>query len=493
MTFEEYRQYDAVGLAQLVQKGAVQPIELIEIAIARAEAVNPAIHAISYKLYDLARTMAHAVDAEAPFAGVPFLIKELGIHVKDTPMRRGSAGYRNYISDADSVLTRKFRSSGLTFLGKSNTPEFGLTPYTEPQAYGPTRNPWNTEHTAGGSSGGSGAGVAAGIVPIATASDGGGSIRIPASCNGLFGIKPSRGRLSLGMQAGEWWSGAVVEGCVSRSVRDSAVFLDVMSGNAPGELYLTPPQQRPYAQEVATPPGALRIGFSNKHTLGHTTHPECLRAVEQTVKLLETLGHRVEEVNLPYEEKDLTETFLMMVVGECAADLEELSRFLGRKVRLRDVETTTYSLHLLGKAFKAKDFAWQKRNWNDLARRMGVFHQSWDLLLTPTVSLPPFKIGALQPAGSELSALRIINTFGLSSLLKQMIAPLADKTFSYIPHTAIANMTGQPSMSVPLHWTDDHLPVGVMFTAALGREDVLFRLAGQLEEAQPWFDKTPPL
>jgi len=493
MTFTEYRKFDALGLVELVKEREVTPLELTEIAIARAEAVNPAINAITFKMYDLARQMAKNTDFSTPFAGVPFLIKELGIHIKGTPLRRGCKGFQKYVSTEDSILTQKFRAGGFTFLGRTNTPEFGLTPYTESKFFGPARNPWNTKCTVGGSSGGSGAAVAAGIAPIATASDGGGSIRIPASCNGLFGIKPSRGRVTLGNPAGEWWSGAVVEGCVSRSVRDSAAFLDWVIGNEVGELYLTKLPERPYAHEAQTDPKSLKIGFSNKHTLGHEIHPECIKATENAAKLLESLGHKVEEVALPYQKEDLTEVFLMMVVAEVAADLEELSKHLGRKARPSDVETTTYALNLLGRTFSAKDFTIQKRRWNDLARRMGAFHQKYDLLLTPTLSMPPFEIGALQPSATEITSLNLINKLGLGSALKAMVGPLADKTFSYIPHTAITNMTGQPSMSVPLHWTAENLPVGVMFVAELGREDILFQLAGQLEQAQPWFEKMPNL
>ncbi len=493
MTFEEYRQYDALGLAELVRTKQVSPEELIKIAIQRAEAVNPKINAITHTMYDTAHEMATNVDENAPFAGVPFVIKELGIHIKGTPLRKGSRGWASYVSTEDSLIVEKFRESGLTFLGRTNTPELGLTPYTEPTFFGPTRNPWDTGRTAGGSSGGSAASVAAGIVPIATASDGGGSIRIPAANCGLFGIKPSRGRLSLGRKSGEWWSGAVVEGCVSRSVRDSAIFLDVMSGGAAGELYVTQKPERPFAEEVSEDPQPLKIGFSTQHTLGHSLDPECIKAVQHTAKLLESLGHHVEEVKLPYRKEDLTETFLMMVVGETAADIQELSEFLGRKARPSDVEITTWSLGLLGRTFSAKDFAYHKRKWNDIARRMGDFHQQYDVLLTSTVSMPPFEIGAIQPSKSELSSLNIINTLGIGRALKAAVGPLADKTFSYIPYTAIANMTGQPSMSVPLYWTPDELPVGTMLTAAINREDILFRLAGQLERAQPWFGRVPSL
>lgn len=491
MTFEEYRKHDALGLAELVQKKEITPAELIEIAIQRAEAVNPKLNAIIYKMYDKAREMAAQVDVNAPFAGVPFLIKDIGIHIKNEPLTRGSRAWQGFKSSEDSLIVKKYRQGGLTFLGRTNCPEFGITPYTEPKYYGSTQNPWNTAKTAGGSSGGSAAAVAAGITPIATASDGGGSIRIPAANCGLFGLKPSRGRVSLGNQSGEWWSGAVVEGCVSRTVRDSAAFLDLIQGNAVGDLYLTKLPVRPYLEEAQTDPKPLKIAYSTQHTLGHKMHAETAKAVHQAAELLKDLGHHVEEAKLPYEAEDLTEVFLTMVVAEVAADLQDLEKFLGRKVRPSDVETATYALALLGRTFSARDFVHQKRRWNDIARRVGAFHEKYDVLLTSTVSLPPFDIGDIQPTSGELASLRIVNTLGLGSVLKASLGPLAEKTFSYIPYTAIANMTGQPSMSVPLHWTPENLPVGTMFTAALGREDILFQLAGQLEKAKPWFDKIP--
>lgn len=493
MTFEEYRKHDALGLAELVKKKEVTPLELVELAIRRAEAVNPKLNAIIHKMYDTARKMAQHADPNAPFSGVPFLIKEIGIHIKGEPLRRGSKGFKNYISSKDSSIVEKFRAGGLTFLGRTNTPEFGVTPYTEPEFFGPTRNPWDTNKTPGGSSGGSAAAVAAGIVPMATASDGGGSIRIPAANCGLFGIKPTRGRVSLGPQFGEWWSGAVVEGSVTRTVRDSAAFLDMIRGSAVGDLFLTPDPERPYLEEVENDPKPLKIGFSTQHTLGHTLHPECMNAVHEAAKLLEQLGHQVEEVDLPFQAEDLTEVFIMMVFGEIAADLDEMEQLLGRKVRPSDVEAPVYALNLLGKAFSAKDFVVQKRRWNDIARRVGAFHQNYDLLLTSTVSMPPFDIGALQPSAAEKTLLKIVNPLGLGGALKAAVGPLAEKTYSYIPYTPFANMTGQPSMSVPLYWTPEGLPVGTMFSAALGREDVLFRLAGQLERAKPWFDQVPDL
>lgn len=491
MTFDEYRRYDALGLAELVRKGEVTASELMDIAIARTEEVNPRLNAVIHKMYEEGRLLAAKANKEAPFAGVPFLVKDLGLDIKGFPIRTGSKGYEGYLPPEDSVLVRRYREIGLAYFGKTNTPEFGLTPYTEPQHFGPTRNPWNPERSAGGSSGGSGAAVAAGITPIATASDGGGSIRIPASCNGLFGIKPSRGRLSFGNAIGEMWSGAVVEGCVSRSVRDSATFLDALCAPTPGDPYIIQRPERPYLEEVEREPQPLRIAFSTSHTLGQTMDPECVKAVEEAATLLTALGHKVEERPLPYRKEDLKEVFVMMVFGEVAADLEKMSRHLGRPVTRRDVEPNTYALGLLGKTYSAKDYAVNRRRWNDISRRVASFHESYDLILTPTVSMPPFPIGSLQPTPSEKRLIGMVNTLGLGGLLKASVDELAEKIFAYIPHAPFANMTGQPSMSVPLHWTPDNLPAGVMFTAPIGREDLLFQLAGQLERSHPWFDRVP--
>lgn len=491
MTFDEYRRYDALGLAELVRKGEVTASELMDIAIARTEEVNPRINAVIHKMYEEGRSLAAKANKEAPFAGVPFLVKDLGLDIKGHPIRTGSKGYEGYLPPEDSVLVRRYREIGLAYFGKTNTPELGLTPYTEPQHFGPTRNPWNPERSAGGSSGGSGAAVAAGITPIATASDGGGSIRIPASCNGLFGIKPSRGRLSYGNAIGEMWSGAVVEGCVSRSVRDSAAFLDALCAPTPGDPYVIQRPERPYLEEVEREPQPLRIAFSTSHTLGQSMDSECVKAVEEAATLLTALGHKVEERPLPYHKEDLKEVFVMMVFGEVAADLEKMSRHLGRPVTRRDVESNTYALGLLGKSYSARDYAVNRRRWNDISRRVALFHQEYDLILTPTVSMPPFPIGALQPTPAEKRLIGIVNTLGLGGLLKASVDELAEKIFAYIPHAPFANMTGQPSMSVPLHWTPDNLPAGVMFTAPMGQEDLLFQLAGQLERSHPWFDRVP--
>ena len=492
MTFEEYRRYDALGLAALVKKKEIAPEELLETAIARVEQINPALNAVIHKMYEAARAAARKTDLTGPFAGVPFLVKDLGMEIKGVPMRAGCRGYSAYVSEQDSFAVQKMRQAGLVIFGKTNTPEFGLTPFTEPRLFGPTRNPWNPEHTPAGSSGGSAAAVASGMVPMATANDGGGSIRMPASCCGLFGLKPTRGRVSWGRMFGEMWNGAAVEGCVSRSVRDSAAYLDAVMGTCPGDPYSVERPGRPYLQEAGEHPGRLRIGFSTAHTLNLDVDPACRQAVEKAVQLLRSEGHTVEEVALPYRKEDLTVAFLTVVAGEIAAELRVLGDFLGRKVRPSDVEPNTYALHLLGKSFSAADYGYAKRKWNELCRRIADFHAQYDLLLTPTLAQRPFRIGALQNTPAESRLVAVVNTLGLGSAVRGQVEPLAEKIYRWMPWTAFANMTGQPSMSVPLLWTEEeNLPVGAMFTARFGEEDMLFRLAGQLEKAAPWAGKFP--
>lgn len=486
MTYEEYRGHDALSLAHLVSSGEVSPETLLDIALTRANEVNPAINAIIHPMHDEARAAAKNVDRGAPFAGVPYLVKDLGPEVKGVPKRTGSRAYEGYISLDDNAIVRKIRAAGLIIFGKTNTPEFGLTPYTEPLLFGPTRNPWNLEHSPGGSSGGSAAAVAAGIVPMASANDGGGSIRIPASFCGLFGFKPSRGRVSWAPQFGEMWSGAAVEGCVSRSVRDSAAYLDALSGPEPGEPYPFLSAERPFLQETKTPSGVLRIGFSTQNTVGGPVNEVCKQAVEQAVALLRSEGHLVEEVELPYEPKDLTEAFITIVAAEVAADLRILGQFLGRSVRPSDVEPQTFALGLLGQSFTGGDCAFAKRHWNTVCRRIGIFHERYDLLLTPTLPCPPIRTGELQSTAAERVATNVVNALRLRSAMRFTVDQIAQKIYAFLCWTPFANMTGQPSMSVPMLWTGDNLPIGVMLTGRIGDDGLMFRLASQMERAQPW-------
>ncbi|MBL7796188.1 MAG: amidase [Saprospiraceae bacterium] len=487
MTFEEYRQHDALGLAALVKTGAVTPLELVDIAIARIEAVNPRLNAVIHRRFDEARDEAKRVDRQAPFAGVPFLVKDLGMEVAGMPMCTGSRGYRDYVSEQDSFVVQKMKQAGLLILGKTNTPEYGITPFTEPKLFGPTRNPWNPAHSPGGSSGGSAAAVAAGITPIATANDGGGSIRIPASCCGLFGLKPTRGRTSWSALEGEMWSGAAVENCVSRSVRDTAAYLDAIQGAAPGDPYIIEPPRRPYAQEVDTLPGKLRIGFTAQHTMGMRVDEACVSALQKAVDILHSEGHTVEEVELPYRKEDLSEAFLVVVAGELAGEINLMAQYLGRPVRPSDVEAETFAFNLLGRSFSAAEYTFAKRKWYEAGKRIAAFHERYDLLLTPTLGKRPIAIGSLQASPAEKRLMAVINALRWGGAVKATIKDLADKIYDYIPWTPLANLSGQPSMSVPMLRTEaENLPVGAMFTARLGEEDMLFRLAGQLEKAAPW-------
>ena len=496
MKFEEYRKHDATSLAALIKNKEVKPEELLELAINRAEEVNPKINAVINKLYDLGKAQLNNVDANAPFAGVPYLIKDLGPQLKGTRYTCGSRILKDFISTENSEVTNRMLKAGLVIFGKTNTPEFGLNPWTEPELFGPARNPWNTNHTTGGSSGGSAAAVAAGIVPMASANDGGGSIRIPASCNGLFAIKPSRGRVTLGPYFGEGWGGAVCEGVVSRTVRDSALYYDLVQGHAEGDPYYIAPPERTYMQEIGMPVGKLKIGYTTQMPAGLNVpvDEENINAVKAAVQLLKGLGHEVVEVELPYKKELLTELLYAMVYGETSATLDYIGEQRGRKPHRSEVEPNTWLLYKLGKSFNANSFALAKLKWNEVNRKLADFHKTYDLLLTPTLGMRPFKIGAMNNPPFEEAALRTLNALGISSVIRYtgMIEKIAEQTFSWIPYPPLANISGQPSMTVPLYWSkNENLPVGVMFTGRWQDEATLFRLGAQIEKAQPWFDKVP--
>lgn len=496
MKFEEYRKQDATALAALIRKKEVSATELLDLAIARTEAVNGPINAVVLKLYEDARRAAQAPLPEGPFSGVPFLIKDLDVQMKGTKYTGGTRLLRDFVSTESSEVVNRIQRSGLVIFGKTNTPEFGLTPYTEGKQLGTCHNPWNTAHTTGGSSGGSGAAVAAGIVPMALASDGGGSIRIPASCCGLFGIKPSRGRISNGPLYGQMWEGAVSSGIVSRSVRDAAAYIDAVQGEVDGDPYVIQKPERPYTDEVKLPTGKLKIGYSYQMPKGFDfpIDPENIQAIENTVKLLKELGHDVEEVPLPYTKELHTELLYKLVMGHTSATVEYISRMRGKAAQLDELEPNTWLMYKLGKKFTAADVVGAGMKWNQVARAMGDFHKQYDLLLTPTLGMKPFKIGALQSSAAEETGLKILNALGISTLVKYtgLIEKIATKTYSWLPYPPLANITGQPSMSVPLHWSSDGLPVGVMFTGKMNNEALLFRLAAQIEQAKPWFDKVAP-
>ncbi|MCD8523930.1 MAG: amidase [Saccharospirillaceae bacterium] len=490
----EYRQHDALGLADLIRRGETSANELLDMAIARAEAVNPDINAIITPLYDYGRAQIDAGLPEGAFSGVPFLLKDLLCALEGTPLSNGSNALKDRMSPRDSELVKRFRSSGLVFFGKTNTPELGLMGVTEPKAFGPSRNPWNLNHTPGGSSGGSAAAIAAGIVPMASGGDGGGSIRIPAACCGLFGLKPSRGRVPTGPYAQEFWDGAATEHVITRSVRDSAAMLDVIAGPDGSSPY--PLRSRnDYLACLSQPLRKLRIGYTSTSFIGRPVSADAVAAVEHSVTLLQQLGHDTEPVDIQLDGEALADSYLTMYFGHVAADLEFMARQLGSRMSNLDVEDATKVLGFLGKTISAADFVLAKRRWNDFAQTMHLFHQRYDLLLTPTLGSEPVTVGSFEPPVWEAMAMKVINAFGLHKLLLKsgMVKQMALDNLEKLPFTQLANLTGQPAMSVPLYWTANNLPLGSQFIAPMGDEHTLLQLAQQLEQAQPWMQRIPDL
>ena len=493
MTFPEYSNYDGLGLAELVRKKKVSPGELVEEAITRIETHNPNLNAVVYKLYERARAAAQATLPEGPFQGVPFMIKDLHATLEGFPTSHGNKLWKNIPAKITTELVRRWEKSGAILVGKTNTPEFGLTPYTESDSLGAARNPWDVTRTPGGSSGGSGAAVAARMVPFASGGDGGGSIRIPSSACGIFGLKPTRGRTPTGPVIGESWNGFDIEHVLTRSVRDSAAMLDATKGQDVGAPYLIP-DAGPFLPEVDREPGKLRIAFSTKPMLGKNVHADCIKGVEATVALLKQLGHEVVEAAPAINGEEYSLHFLTIIAGQIRADIEEAAEAAGRKVSLDDFDLSTYGVGLFGTILKASDYVRAFRYLQRVSRDIGRFFENVDALLTPVLNQPAVKIGALRPSTAEQTQLKLIARTGATWILEALdiIKPVAAQTFEFVPWTPVFNVTGQPAMSVPLHWNAEGLPIGMHFVGKWGEEATLFRLAGQLEKAKPWFDKAPP-
>ncbi len=491
----DYTAHDGLGLAALVRSGQLSATELLDAAVARIERLDPALNAIVRKRYDAARAEIAQVDPRAPFAGVPFLLKDLCSTIAGEPTGSGNRVLAQVPMPQDSEMVRRWRAAGLVIAGRSSTPEFGLVPTTEPLLHGPTRNPWSPAHSAGGSSGGSAAAVAAGLVPLASGGDGGGSIRIPAACCGLFGFKPSRGSTPTGPLFGELWHGLVIAHVISHSVRDSAAALDAYFGADAGAPYAAPARARPFLDELSHEPGRLRIAFTAQPLFGHgTVHPDCVAALHAAAKLLEGLGHYVEEATPPLDAEADALAFATLLAGETRAEIELLSRRLGRRLRPAHFEPATWALGLLGRTLGAGTYAGAAMQLQTIARRQAGFFAGFDVLLTPTLAAPPAPLGTLQPARAEQALMHLVNALGAGWLLHASgaVAKLAAKTFAYMPYTAMFNATGQPAMSLPLHWDAEGLPIGVQCVARLGDDATLLRLAAQVERARPWFDRRPP-
>lgn len=499
-SFPEYDQFDAVGLAELVRGGKISAREICEEAIGRAEALNPKLNAIILPLYDMARETAKGHLPEAPFMGVPFLLKDVHHALKGVAMSSGSELLKNVVPDYDAEIVTRFKRAGVTILGKTNTPEFKLAYVTEPKAFGPARNPWNLDFTPGGSSGGSAAAVAARIVPMASATDEGGSIRVPASCCGLFGLKPSRGRNPIGPDFVEEWDGMSCSHVLTRSVRDSAAMLDAVCGYETGAPCGIAIPERPFLDELRFEPGQLRIGFHTRSAFGGNVHPECLKAVKQVCKLLKGLGHDVEEIVPGYGEEEAALSWSIVLMGNAAALIDNLVRAHGCSKVRHDLEPTTYALYQLGRRLKTLDFVQAKRRWRQLGTIMGHLMNTYDMILTPTLGEPPVLVGSQQPGTADRLSMKLIGSWlgrimsSNRKLMNSILEEQIHKTMrGQMPFTLIANITGQPAMSVPLHWTSDGLPCGVQFIGRFGDEATLVRLAGQLEKAQPWIGRKSPL
>ena len=470
---------DATAQAELVRKGDVTAAELVDGAIERIERLNPKLNAVITPLFEKARALARAQLEPGPFRGVPCLLKDLVCASAGDPLHMGMNLFKSlgFVSPDETYLARKFREAGFINLGKTNTPEMSLAATTEPLSYGPSRNPWNTDHSTGGSSGGSAAAVAARMVPAAHANDGGGSIRIPASECGLVGLKPSRGRVSLGPLAGEAWHGLAIEGVVTISVRDSAAMLDAISGPMPGDPYFAPPPVRPFAEEVGRDPGRLRIGLMTDLPGTKTqAHPECVRAVESAGKLLESLGHRVEYAHPDaYDDAEAIVHVKRLIDAHSAQTIDFIGQLLGRPITADDVEPYTWRFVVDGRKISASEYITSGDWVHAWTRRMAAWWAGGhDLLVTPTIAEPPPKLGDLGGPGGDP--------------LKRW-----ERNLEVIPYTPSFNATGQPAMSLPLHWSADGLPIGVHFVAAYAREDLLVKIAAQLEQAEPWADRRPPL
>jgi amidase len=471
---DELASLDATAQAELVRKKEVSPLELVDAAIERIEKLNPALNAVVTPMYDLACEAAQGGLPEGPFTGVPFLLKDLLAAYAGVRMTAGSRFLSEFVPDHDSELVARYKRAGLVVVGKTNAPEYGIVPTTESQLLGAARNPWDTARTTGGSSGGSAAAVASGMVPMAHANDGGGSIRIPASCCGVFGLKPTRARNPLGPDFGDMFSGLIAEHAVTRSVRDSAALLDATSGPDIGDPYCAPPPARPFIEEVGADPGKLRIAFTTATPTGVPLHADCVNAVNDAAKLCADLGHEVEEAFPAFEGDRTTQSFMAIWSAGATWTIDGVAYVTKQKPAAEQFEPLTWALYQMGKQVAAPDYLMALQYMQGLSRQIAHFMTRYDVVLTPTLGEPPVPLGTFDsPADNPLAGMARAATF--------------------VPFTPLCNMTGQPAMSVPLYWNDEGLPVGTHFIGRFGDEATLFRLAAQFESARPWSARRPPI
>ena len=490
---DEYDELDGCGLAELVAKGEVTPLELVEAAIARIESRDAQVNAVVVRQFEQARDLAKGELPDGPFKGVPFLLKDLKNEQAGQLATDGCALRKDYRPARDAELVRRFQQAGVVILGRTSSPEFGIYAVTEPKLYGPCRNPWNLEHTPGGSSGGAAAAVAARMVPLAAASDGGGSIRIPASHCGLVGLKPTRARVPLGPYHGEGWGGNVSSHVVTRSVRDSAAMLDATAGPDVGAPYQVRDPERPYREEVGADPGRLKIGVCTGALFADRLDPLNVQAVEAAAEQGRALGHEVVEAKPDFDRQELTMAYLLTVAAGTAAAVRKAGEIAGRAPRPSDVEAPTWLLKQIGEAVSAAELMWARETIMAESRRVAAFFEDYDVLLTATAAAPPVKVGTFTQTLSERIQLRLLRAVPSKSLLLTALRTMARNALDATPNTMLFNQTGQPAISLPLYWTPDGLPLGTQWVGRFGDEATLFRLAAQLESAHPWGARKPAL
>jgi len=473
---KDYAKYDALGLAELIRTGQVKASEVLDAALTRAEAAQTELNCFTALFPEIARDQIKKGLPAGPLSGVPYATKDLAVEIKGAPLTNGSRAWRGNIAKRDSTLVTRYRENGLTLFGQTNSPEFGLTTTTESALYGETRNPWNTERTPGGSSGGAGAAVAAGVIPMAQASDGGGSIRIPASCNGLVGMKPSRGRIPMGPGRTENWLGCSTVHAVSRTVRDNAALMDATHGRESGSRYVAPHPAGTFLSALSENPKPLKIAVWETAPNGTTPDADAQAGIDRTIKLLTDLGHHVEAAAPDLDGAALSKAHLMTISGSIAAVFDDRADVLDRPLGEDDLEMVTRRMYEFGKTVPMSEMA----RANAAAQMAAIVYEqfldagNYDFILAPTTARKPEKLGVMSLNPADLDA------FG-------------EAVASFSPWCSVFNQTGAPAISVPLHWTDDGLPIGMMFGGRYGAERELYQLAGQLEKAAPWIDRKPPV
>jgi amidase len=489
--FDDYTRCDATELARRVSRREVGPTELVKTAIAAIERVNPALNAVVHRMYDQARAAAAGPLPDGPFRGVPMVLKDFDGFVRGVPFTAGSRFLDGFVPDHDSEAIARLRRAGFVLIAKTNCPELGIFGTTEPQRYGATRNPHDLARSPGGSSGGSAALVAARAVPVGHGGDGGGSLRIPASHCGLVALKPTRGRVPVGPDFGEIWGGYVQWGVLTRSVRDTAALIDVMGGPMAGDPYAAPRLPRPLADEAGRDPGRLRIAFHAGPLFGRRVQEDHAVAVTTVAAQLEALGHTVEEAKPDFDRDALVRAYITQVAVGIADEIDYFARVSGRVPRAAFFEAETWFLSQVGRAMTALDLQQARDAAHTAARAAATFHAWYDLFLCPTVTRPPARIGEFALAPYERAGLALLRTMPAGAALRRTASLLAESFLERTPNTQLFNQTGQPAISLPLHQDRDGLPVGVQFAAATGREDLLVRVAAQLEAAHPWTDRLP--